>query len=181
MEDLPSLNASSSTPSYKKAIKKRKMPKKIDRGSVVDDDTTERLKRFITGEMYGIHMKLVIQKILYESDMSTNQNRLNLPVKQLEIHPDEFLTADEKRTVDESKEGIEVRVVGPMLQMYEKSLWLKMWHMKHSNNYVLKKNWNNFAADNKGVLKRDTVIQVWSFRKDRQLCFAIVPVNDAAS
>ncbi|KAI3744258.1 hypothetical protein L1987_57335 [Smallanthus sonchifolius] len=103
MEDLPSLNihvpltASSSTPSCfrdgrnlqldqenKKAIKKRNMPEKMDCGPVVNDNN-----RAVQAVHHGI----------------------NLPVKQLETHLDEFLTADEKRMVDGSKEGIEVRVV----------------------------------------------------------------------
>ncbi|KAD5508183.1 hypothetical protein E3N88_15886 [Mikania micrantha] len=75
-----------------------------------------------------------------ESDLNANQNRLNMPIKQLKTRPDEFLTADEIRTVYGTKEGIAVRVVGPMLQMYEKSLWLKTWHMKHTDNFVLKTN-----------------------------------------
>ncbi|KAK1425547.1 hypothetical protein QVD17_20901 [Tagetes erecta] len=154
---------------------KRNMPEKIGCSLVVNDNAT-RLKRFITGEMNGLDMKLVIQKTLYESDMNTSQNRLNMPIKQLKTRPHEFLTDDEIQMIDESKEGFKVRVMGPKLQMYEKPLWLKKWHMKHSDNYVLKTNWNNFTADNK-VLKKDTVIQVWSFRKDGELCFAIVPVE----
>ncbi|KAM0029475.1 putative DNA-binding pseudobarrel domain superfamily [Helianthus debilis subsp. tardiflorus] len=167
--------------SNKKKI--RKMSKKMKCGPVVNDDSIVRLKRFITGEMYGLDMKLVIQKVLYESDMKKDQNRLNMPIKQLVTKPHEFLTDDEIRMVD--KDGIEVRVVGSMMQMYARPLWLKKWPMKKSDNYVLKTNWNNFVVDNEG-LKKETMIQVWAFRKDRQLCFAIVhvertdAVNDAA-
>ncbi|KAL8227671.1 hypothetical protein R6Q57_015255 [Mikania cordata] len=160
--------------------KKRKVVRLMEREPVVEHDqvdATERLQRFITGEMYGIDIKLVIEKKLYGSDLNANQNRLNMPIKQLKTRPDEFLTADEIRTVYGTKEGIAVRVVGPMLQMYEKSLWLKTWHMKHTDNFVLKTNWNRFVEEHIRVLKKDTLIQVWSFRKNRQLCFAIVPVG----
>ncbi|KAL8256124.1 hypothetical protein R6Q59_031191 [Mikania micrantha] len=160
--------------------KKRKVVRLMEREPVVEHDqvdATEWLHRFITGEMYGIDMKLVIEKKLYGSDLNANQNRLNMPIKQLKTRPDEFLTADEIRTVYGTKEGIAVRVVGPMLQMYEKSLWLKTWHMKHTDNFVLKTNWYRFVEEHIRVLKKDTMIQVWSFRKDRQLCFAIVPVE----
>ncbi|KAJ0829587.1 putative DNA-binding pseudobarrel domain superfamily [Helianthus annuus] len=163
-------------------IKKRKLclllendnNKKRKCGPVVNNDSIVRMKRFITGEMYGLDMKLVIQKVLYESDMKKDQNRLNMPIKQLETKPHEFLTDDEIRMVD--KDGIEVRAVGSMMQMYAKPLRLKKWPMKKTDNYVLKTNWNNFVADNEG-LKKDKMIQVWAFRKDRQLCFAIVPVE----
>ncbi|XP_076955212.1 B3 domain-containing protein At2g31720-like [Bidens hawaiensis] len=155
---------------------------KLDSGMLMNEDITVQLKRFITGEMYGLDMKLVIQKTLFESDLNTTQNRLNMPIKQLLTRPHEFLTAEEIHVVNESKEGIEVRVVGPAMQMYKRPLRLKMWHMKRNDNYVLKTNWNNFVADNK-VLEKHKKIQVWSFRKHRQLCFAIVPVErpDAAN
>ncbi|KAJ0691618.1 putative DNA-binding pseudobarrel domain superfamily [Helianthus annuus] len=96
------------------------------------------MKWFITGEMYGLDMKLVIQKVLYESDMKKDQNRLNMPIKQLATKPHEFLTDDEIRMVD--KDGVEVRVVGSKMQMYAKPLRLKKWPMKKTDNYVLKTN-----------------------------------------
>ncbi|XP_076881693.1 B3 domain-containing protein At2g32645-like [Bidens hawaiensis] len=157
--------------------KKRKMPKTMVCGQVANNDSTDRLKWFITGEMFGLDMKLVIQKPLYESDLNTTQNRLNMPVKQLVTRPHEFLTVDEMRVIEDgSKDGMEVKEVGPTMRMHEKPLRLKTWHMKNTNNFVLKTKWNEFVASNKMALKTYTMIQVWSFRKDRELCFAIVPV-----
>ncbi|XP_076898975.1 B3 domain-containing protein At5g24050-like [Bidens hawaiensis] len=157
--------------------KKRKMPKKMVHGLVVNNDSTDQLKRFITGEMFGLDMKLVIQKSLYESDLNTTQNRLNMPVKQLVTRPHEFLTDDEMRVIEDGgKDGMEVKVVGPTMKMFEKPLRLKTWHMKNTDNFVLKTNWNEFVGRNKMVLKTYTMVQVWSFRKERELCFAIVPV-----
>ncbi|KAJ0452429.1 putative DNA-binding pseudobarrel domain superfamily [Helianthus annuus] len=155
--------------------KKRKMPKKKERVPVVNNESIVQLKRFITGEMGGLDMKLVIQKVLYESDMKKDQSRLKMPILQLKT-PHKFLTDEEIRMIDESKDGMEVRVVGAKLRMYERPLWLKKWHLKQTDNYVLKTNWNKFVADN-DVLKKDTMIQVWAFRKNRKLCFAIVPVE----
>ncbi|KAM0001046.1 putative DNA-binding pseudobarrel domain superfamily [Helianthus debilis subsp. tardiflorus] len=159
-----------------KKKKKRKIPKKKERVPVVNNESIIQLKRFITSEMGGLDMKLVIQKILYESDMKKDQSRLNMPILQLKIQTHKFLTDEEIRMIDESKDGIEVRVVDSKLRMYERPLWLKKWHLKHTDNYVLKTNWNKFVGDN-DVLKKDTMIQVWAFRKDRQLCFAIVLVE----
>ncbi|KAF5762094.1 putative DNA-binding pseudobarrel domain superfamily [Helianthus annuus] len=156
--------------------KKRKMPKKMERVPVVNNESIVQLKRFITGEMGGLDMKLVIQKILYESDMKKDQSRLNMPILQLKTQPHQFLTDEEMRMVDESKDGMEVRVVGSKLRMYERPLWLKKWHLEQTDKYVLKTNWNKFVADNED-LKKDTMIQVWAFRKNRKLCFAIVPVE----
>ncbi|KAJ0683266.1 putative DNA-binding pseudobarrel domain superfamily [Helianthus annuus] len=156
--------------------KKRKMPKKTERVPVMNNDSIVQLKRLITGEMGGLDMKLVIQKVLYESDMKKDQSRLNMPILQLKTQPHQFLTDEEIRMIDESKDGMEVRVVGSKLRMYERPLWLKKWHLKETDNYVLKTNWNKFVADNED-LKKDTMIQVWAFRKNRKLCFAIVPVE----
>ncbi|XP_076898830.1 B3 domain-containing protein At2g32645-like [Bidens hawaiensis] len=123
-------------------------------------------------------MKLVIQKPLYESDLNTNKNGLNMPVKQLVTRPHEFMTVHEMRVMEDGRvDGMEVKVVGPSMKMYEKPLRLKTWHMKNTDNFVLKTKWNEFVASNKMVFKTYTVIQVWSFRKDRELCYAIVPVE----
>ncbi|PWA94836.1 B3 domain-containing protein, DNA-binding pseudobarrel domain protein (mitochondrion) [Artemisia annua] len=80
-------------------------------------------------------LKLVIQKVLYVSDLKPNKNRLNFPRKQLitEI----FLTTEERSTL-ENKEEIEVRLVGPTLKMYKEPMGLKMWKMARTENFVLK-------------------------------------------
>ncbi|GKD18939.1 hypothetical protein Tco_1208097 [Tanacetum coccineum] len=49
---------------------------------------------------------------------------------------------------------------------------------RSNNNYVLKTNWCDFVEANKKVLKEKATIQVWSFRKDEQLCFVVVRVDE---
>ncbi|KAM0047789.1 putative DNA-binding pseudobarrel domain superfamily [Helianthus debilis subsp. tardiflorus] len=128
--------------------------------------------------MKGTDVKLVIQKTLYTSDTLKTQNRLNMPLNQLET--DEFLTEDE-RTIIESdvpKENtIEVSLLGPTLEMYELKMELTMWRLPRTKNYVLKTNWYRFWLDNKRRLQEGSKIQVWSFRRDQQLCFAITCVE----
>ncbi|XP_035840902.1 putative B3 domain-containing protein At3g24850 [Helianthus annuus] len=169
----------STTSVVKNVSKKRKVPKKSeDRPPVVINEVTEQLKEFIVNEMKGTDVKLVIQKTLYTSDTLKTQNRLNMPLNQLET--DEFLTEDE-RTIIESvvpKENtIEVSLLGPTLEMYELKMELTMWHLLRTKNYVLKTNWHRFWFDNKRHLKEGSKIQVWSFRRDQQLCFAITCVE----
>ncbi|GKE01159.1 B3 domain-containing protein, DNA-binding pseudobarrel domain protein [Tanacetum coccineum] len=133
-----------------------------------------QLEEFID-EIKGCNMKLVIQKTLYKSDLIPSQNRLSMPFKQVETH--DFLTDEEMRFLGDHGE-IEVRLVGPNLQMFNKPMRLKIWNMKNTKNYVLKTNWCDFVEANKMVLMERETIQVWSFRKDEQLCFALVRVDE---
>nr|GEY06520.1 hypothetical protein [Tanacetum cinerariifolium] len=153
----------------------RKIPKRIECGPLGSNEVTERLKEFITSdEMHGSELKLVIQKTLHMSDLKSDQNRLNLPFKQLVTQ--EFLTDEEKRELEDNK-AIEVRLVGPTLQMYEEPMTFKIRSMSCTKNYVLITNWNHFVADNIKDLKEFSKIQLWSFRKDQQLCFALAVVE----
>lgn len=176
-EDYKKLNALACVCEELKKIeesKKSLIGSKRQRSSM-DEVENKALKEFIEGEkINGTKIKLVIQKTLYETDLKRSQNRLNMPFKQVETH--EFLT-DEEKEILKNKEGIKVRVIGPTFMMYEKPLWLKIWSMSKTHNYVLNTNWCNFVEANRKILKVDTAIQVWSFRKDEQLCFAILCVD----
>ncbi|KAL4572308.1 hypothetical protein LXL04_019080 [Taraxacum kok-saghyz] len=66
----------------------------------------------------------------------------------------EFLTEKEKHDPDKMKE-FEVKLVGPRLQVYEKSMAMKMWCLRCSNSYVLGTNWNEFVKENDDVLKEE--------------------------
>ncbi|KAI3796236.1 hypothetical protein L1987_38903 [Smallanthus sonchifolius] len=158
---------------------RRKVPKKAVRTPVVSNKVTDRLKEFVVNELKGTDMKLVIQKNLYHSDTIQSQNRLSMPMNQLET--DDFLTMDEKRilNIKNSKENeIKVPLVGPTLEMYRFPMNLKMWHMASTVNYVLKTHWFEFWEDYAEYLQEDVKIQVWSFRRDEELCFAIACVEE---
>ncbi|KAI3763965.1 hypothetical protein L2E82_13963 [Cichorium intybus] len=136
--------------------------------------------------MNGKEVKVVIQKTVFSSDLLKNQNRLSMPMKRVETH--DFLTENEKRHLDNKKE-IVVPLLGPRLQMHHEPMVLTIWQMVSSRNYVLKTNWNGFVDRNEEDLKLHSLIQVWSFRMEEQLCFAIVclegdddgPNDDAAA
>lgn len=159
--------------------KKRKIPPKVNCGPLVKNEVTERLQKFITDDMNGSDLKLVIQKALFMSDLKPDQNRLNLPRKQLIT--EDFLSDDEKRILESGKKEIEVRLVGPTLKMYKEPMGLKIWGMARTENFVLKTKWNQFVEENKDYLKQLSKIQVWSFRKDQQLCFALAVVDGPPS
>ncbi|KAL7605248.1 hypothetical protein Lser_V15G15226 [Lactuca serriola] len=138
---------------------------------IVRNKITQELEEFITNELEGTEAKVVIQKTLYKSDLEENQNRLNMPMKQV-IRPDEFLRKNEKEDLVNGKE-FKVKLWGPRLKKHEKRMVLKMWHMKTTSNYVLKTNWNHFVMANKKDLEINKKVQVWSFRRKEKLCFAI--------
>nr|GEY30131.1 hypothetical protein [Tanacetum cinerariifolium] len=119
-------------------------------------------------------MKLVIQKLLYLSDLRKSQNRLNIPINQLVTK--DFLT-DEEKTDLESGKGIVVPLLGPTLTMYAEPMKLKIWPMGRTHYYVLMNKWNSFVEENKDYLKQFSTIQLRSFRVDQQLCFAIAVVE----
>ncbi|XP_071708959.1 B3 domain-containing protein At2g32645-like [Rutidosis leptorrhynchoides] len=141
---------------------------------LVYNDVTKRLKKFIENEMNGSEINVLIQKHITESDTRRNLNRLNMPMLQVLTH--DFLTEDEKHYLDMNME-IEVPLVGPNLRMYEELMDLKVWSMSSSKNYVLKRCWFDFWEKNEVDLKEGELIQVWSFRIENRLCFAIACVN----
>ncbi|GJZ56580.1 DNA-directed DNA polymerase [Tanacetum coccineum] len=154
--------------------KKRKVQKKIKRGPIVKNEVTEQLESCIRETIKGSEIKLVIQKHLYMSDLIKSQNRLNMPINQLETK--DFLTDEEKTDLESGKE-IVVPLLGPTLRMYAEPMKLKIWHMPRTNNYVLMNKWYDFVEANKDYLKHLSTIQLWSFRVDHQLYFALAVVE----
>ncbi|KAF5778562.1 putative DNA-binding pseudobarrel domain superfamily [Helianthus annuus] len=128
--------------------------------------------------MKGTDVRVVIQKKLFDSDTRHGLNRLNMPVNQLQTN--EFLTVDEKEHLRKGKGNqIEVRLLGPTLEIYKDPMNLRWWPMESSENYVFATNWYRFWSTNKLHLKRDSNVQVWSFRgSDQKLCFAVVCVEE---
>ncbi|XP_042067377.1 putative B3 domain-containing protein At3g49610 [Salvia splendens] len=132
--------------------------------------------------------KLVIQKQLYGTDLSSGHNRLSIPMNQI---ADDFLTEGEKEHLrgydskSKKKKYMDVKVVGPSLSASE-TVKFSRWDMakkdggKTSSSYVINGKWNAIVAKNK--LRIGVVVQLWCFRVDRELCFALVrlPGNGSA-
>ncbi|MFS8028344.1 putative DNA-binding pseudobarrel domain superfamily [Helianthus anomalus] len=127
--------------------------------------------------MKGRDVRLVTQKKLFDSDTRHGLNRLNMPLKQLQTN--EFLTEDEKDHLkEETGNQIEVRLLGRTLEIYKDPMNLRWWPMEKTENYVLTTNWYRFWLANKLHLKRDSNVQVWSFRGSDKLCFVVVCVEE---
>ena len=137
-------------------------------------------------EMGGDDPKCVIQKYLRPSDVSQGHNRLSIPVNQV-LYP-EFLRDDEKEMVKkrvENRKKSNIQGINAELVLDHKSfrtyhLCLKQWDMKSSTYNLVNGRCNNgwykdIVKENN--LKAYDVIQLWSFRVESQLRFALVKIG----
>ncbi|XP_047948016.1 putative B3 domain-containing protein At5g35780 [Salvia hispanica] len=174
--------------------KRRKIPNPANNINNGDERPTlpERFKNAIEEMARGANApapeaRLVIQKQLYGTDLSSGHNRLSIPMNQI---ADDFLTEGEKEHLRGYGEGkkknyLDVRVVGPSPAAERAKLC--RWDMakkdggKTSSSYVINGTWNAIVAKNR--LRVGVVVQLWCFRVHRELCFALVrlpPGNHAA-
>lgn len=132
------------------------------------EDLPETLKQMIK-DMGGSDAKVIIKKPLFKTDVSRVQNRLSIPVNQVKV---EFLTSQEKNVLLNSSKGIEVMVIEPCFE--KRKLVFVRWEMKTCSIYALRSGWYSVVKDND--LNLNNNIQVWSFRVDSKLCFALLRV-----
>ncbi|XP_027120564.1 B3 domain-containing protein At1g05920-like [Coffea arabica] len=113
---------------------------------------------------------LVIEKRLFPSDVSAKLHRLSIPVKQVANH--EFLTEGERKRFNNGnkQEKIDAILVEPSLS--ESKIRFKKWYIHDSGMYILTSGWNDVVERN--GLKQGTLVQLWSFRKESQLYFALI-------
>ncbi|GLU09798.1 hypothetical protein SLE2022_266380 [Rubroshorea leprosula] len=123
--------------------------------------------------MGGSEEKLLIQKIIFKTDLSKSHNRLQIPENQLMA---DLLTVEEERKLDEK--GLNVSLIEPCLKKSE--IHLTKWNMKNSRVFVFNEQWNSVVDGNQSTLKKNAVMQIWSFRTapESKLCFAMVKVKD---
>ncbi|WCJ22730.1 hypothetical protein M5689_004804 [Euphorbia peplus] len=144
----------------------------------------------------GVNIALVIMKKIYKSDLEKSLNRLSMPLRQV-IESNVFLKEEEKLKLknggvesnvflkEEEKSklkngGVDVKLMEPCYHVSDQSL--RLWDM-NSDSYVLTSKWNSVwerqENQNLDVFKVNNVIQVWSFRVDDKLWFAINKVVKA--
>ncbi|KAK3038928.1 hypothetical protein RJ639_027556 [Escallonia herrerae] len=126
--------------------------------------------------MGGTDVKLVIQKKLFATDVRKSNNRLSIPVSKADK---EFLTEDEKKFLGghngKNVEAMDVVLIDTLLNEHRVSF--RRWDMKKnkgkcSSSYVLAQTWNDIREQNH--LLQEQVIQLWAFRVDGALRFALV-------
>ncbi|XP_049382760.1 putative B3 domain-containing protein At2g27410, partial [Solanum stenotomum] len=142
--------------------KKRRKIKPIIDPPVLPDE----LKEKISGMGVQIsQVKLVIQKALYDTDLSYQHMRLSIPLNQ--VVSKDFLTPQQKMVletrdiVSNKKNKIQFNLIDPSLE--QTKIHLAKWDMNKSSNYVLLNDWMEVAERNK--LKSGMVVQLWSFHQ----------------
>ncbi|KAL4637989.1 hypothetical protein ACB092_03G118500 [Castanea dentata] len=138
----------------------------------------------VKGELKGSDVKLVIEKELSKTDMEKHQNRLLIPRAQANV---EFLTEEEKETLNEKRGnhylGMEVPMIywktkelmeAPLMEprLDSSTIWLKNWKSGNKNALVLASAWTRIASEN--GLEIGNIIQLWSFRVKQELHMALV-------
>ncbi|XP_047942303.1 putative B3 domain-containing protein At3g24850 [Salvia hispanica] len=125
--------------------------------------------------------RLVIQKLLFATDLSPQHNRLSIPISQIN---DNFLMEAEKhRLRGENKRSnyLEVKIMASETSW--ETVKLSRWDMrkgrgrKTSSIYVINGKWNAFVKKNN--LTVGMVVQLWFFRLREELCFAVVQLPDS--
>ncbi|EYU31333.1 hypothetical protein MIMGU_mgv1a021961mg, partial [Erythranthe guttata] len=143
------------------------------------EEFKEVIRRLAQGGKRVTEEKLVIEKGLFKTDLAKGNNRLSIPFTQVLDHT--FLTDDEThflttRDGNNKMNFKEVTIIEPSLEL--EKVKLCRWDMNKANgkntssNYVLNGAWSNVAQRNH--LEPDDVVQLWSFRIDQELHFALV-------
>ncbi|EYU26006.1 hypothetical protein MIMGU_mgv1a022380mg, partial [Erythranthe guttata] len=129
-------------------------------------------------------MKLVIQKGLFETDLAAGNNRLSIPFTRVRDHG--FLTEEEARFLttrdrNNKMKFKDVTIIEPSLR--REKVKLSRWDMKKGNgkntcsSYVINGKWRHIVERNR--LEPGDVVQLWSFRIDQELHFALVKLPDS--
>ncbi|XP_007039019.2 PREDICTED: B3 domain-containing protein At5g24050 [Theobroma cacao] len=134
-------------------------------------DLPENFKKHIVSNMGGSDWLLVIQKPIFFSDVNPGASRFSIPFSQIRGH--EFLYKKEAEDLKDKKD-MQVRLLEPSLEETTLNFW--RWNMVKSSMYVLTTMWNSVVRNNQ--LEIDDVVQLWSFRVESRLCFALVKVDD---
>ncbi|XP_002522010.3 putative B3 domain-containing protein At2g27410 [Ricinus communis] len=122
----------------------------------------------------GTDVKLVIMKQLFETDLKTGQDRLSIPEKQ--VRDPTFLEDHEKKIISDDGR-IRVSVIEPC--GFDSEMCFRKWPMNTTFIYALTSSWRSvfLREENEELLKKNAVVQLWSFRVNGKLCFALVNVR----
>ncbi|KAI8548164.1 hypothetical protein RHMOL_Rhmol07G0251100 [Rhododendron molle] len=167
-----------------KARPMKKKKKKRDCGPLPPPDLPQNFRDKIQA-LNGCELKLVIQKLLSISDVDRKKYRMSIPIGEIR---NEFLRSEEKAMFDSGEEkgkikGIEVELIEPSCERVT-TLSLRKWWMNKGNGktnpiYNLANiNWYKKVVLGNGLGEK-TVVQLWAFRVEGKLQFALVKVEGA--
>jgi len=135
----------------------------------------------LTGEDGDTDFKLRIKKKLYQTDTSSHHDRFTMPWRQIN-ECENLLNDDEKRDV-RIGDGIGVTLVELGLgdtrdSMITDHLRLKQWNMGKNSYYALRSGWKDVMLRNVGVLQQNDYVQIYSFRRNKELWFVVFKESD---
>ncbi|XP_058776716.1 B3 domain-containing protein At1g05920-like [Vicia villosa] len=166
----------------KKRSNKRRKKKNNNNGSISHQREVEEpglpleFKEKIE-QMGGIEVKLVIQKKLTKTDVTRGNSRLAIPKGKIK---ESFLTPDEESYLDYERNNKEEKIAGMYVSLLDHNLnlWdemiLKKWKMETAELYNITEGWNELVAENKWNKDEEVEVQLWSFRRNHKLNFALV-------
>ncbi|XP_052489771.1 B3 domain-containing protein At3g25182-like [Gossypium raimondii] len=123
--------------------------------------------QLIVEEMGSRGLVLVIQKTIFFSDINPTASRFSIPFSQVKTH--DFLNEAEAKELDD-KNPMQVWLLDP--SMKGTNITFNKWVMGSSSLYVLTNTWNPVVKNNQ--LKKGEMVQLWSFRLNSLLYFALV-------
>ena len=160
--------------------KKLMMKKMMDKAICSSPHATPELPIILKNRIKalgGSDITFVIQKPLFKSDVRLSQNRLSIPLNQIQ---QSFLTPEESERLNSGGNGkkcadMKVMLIEPSL--HRETISLRKWDMKKvsgnsTSMYVLVTNWNSVVRRNS--MSKDETVQLWSFRIKPKLGFALV-------
>ena len=114
--------------------------------------------------------KLILQKLVYKSDVDKKQARFLIPKGQLRTSEDEFLEQNEWTVLNEGRGKIKVKVIQEAMDVEDREMILAGWPKpkragdmrKTPTSYALRTEWNKVKTESK--IEKNDVVQVWAFR-----------------
>ncbi|PIN22516.1 hypothetical protein CDL12_04773 [Handroanthus impetiginosus] len=152
----------------KEGVSKKRAKKTSD---VMDPapDLPEAFKKCILDRGCDLEsVVLVTQKELTKSDVNKILGRLTVCYSEVR---NKFLKPSEVDALDKGSDGVKAILVQPCLDECEISL--KNW--KSNSQYALVDDWKKVCRTNR--LKKGMKIQLWSFRRNTEMYFALVQLS----
>ncbi|KAL5100501.1 hypothetical protein RYX36_004828, partial [Vicia faba] len=116
---------------------------------------------------------------LTNSDVTQTNGRLSIPkgnIKEGFLTPAEESYLDYERNKQEKIDGIYVSLLDHGLNLWDE-MCLKKWKMETAEVYNITDGWNELVADNKWTKGKKVLVQLWSFRRNHKLYFALVKLS----
>ncbi|TYG70908.1 hypothetical protein ES288_D05G352000v1 [Gossypium darwinii] len=104
---------------------------------------------------------------LFFSNVNFQASQFLIPFSQLKSH--EFLNEFEIKYLKTKKDAIKAHLLDPSMEEIE--INFNKWLMGNSSMYIVTTFWNSIVKNNQ--LEVDNVVQLWSFRVNSTLCFAL--------